>query len=156
MEVYTFGNRLDSRIIYYYSSTYIYGNLLSIAMDKWIINGRDDLFRIRITRILFSNISKRSSFIFEQADSLFLISYATHMRKLVQYGMMYTFVRIAITNIIVVVIMLPVLMKSIEVTEIQVLLFWLFFTIFRFMLSLLTRFVHVHVGKRWVLWIVKM
>ena len=77
------------------------------------------------------------------------------MRKLVQYGMMYTFVRIAITNIIVVVIMLPVLMKSIEVTEIQVLLFWLFFTIFRFMLSLLTRFVHVHVGKRWVLWIVK-
>lgn len=77
------------------------------------------------------------------------------MRKLVQYGMMYTFIRIAITNIIVVVIMLPVLMKSIEVTEIQVLLFWVFFTIFRFMLSLLTRFIHVHVGKRWVLWIIK-
>ncbi|HDR5278431.1 TPA: ABC transporter permease, partial [Bacillus thuringiensis] len=92
---------------------------------------------------------------FEQADSLFLISYATHMRKLVQYGMMYTFVRIAITNVIVVVIMLPVLMKSIGVTEIQVVLFWVFFTIFRFMLSLLTRFIHVQVGKRWVLWIVK-
>ncbi|WP_088351524.1 ABC transporter permease [Bacillus cereus] len=92
---------------------------------------------------------------FELADSLFLISYATHMRKLVQYGMMYTFVRIAITNIIVVVILLPVLMKSIGVTEIQVLLFWVFFTIFRFMLSLLTRFIHVHAEKRWVLWIVK-
>ncbi len=92
---------------------------------------------------------------FEQADSLFLISYPNHMRKLVQYGMMYTFVRIAITNVIVVVIMLPVLMKSIGVTEIQVVLFWVFFTVFRFMLSLLTRFIHICVGKRWVLWIIK-
>ncbi|KAB2365356.1 ABC transporter permease [Bacillus thuringiensis] len=92
---------------------------------------------------------------FEQADSLFLISYPNHMRKLVQYGMMYTFVRIAITNVIVVVIMLPVLMKSIGVTEIQVVLFWVFFTVFRFMLSLLTRFIHIRVGKRWVLWIIK-
>ncbi|GAB6451195.1 ABC transporter permease [Bacillus luti] len=91
----------------------------------------------------------------EQADSLFLISYPAHMQKLVQYGMIYTFVRIAITNGIVVVIMLPVLMKGIKVTEIQIVLFWVFFTIFRFLLSLLTRFIHVRVGKRWVLWIVK-
>ncbi|WP_439019729.1 ABC transporter permease [Bacillus thuringiensis] len=92
---------------------------------------------------------------FEQADSLFLISYPAHMQKLVQYGMIYTFVRIAITNVIVVVIMLPVLMKSIGATEIQVILFWAFFTVFRFLLSLLTRFIHVRVGKRWVLWVVK-
>ncbi len=92
---------------------------------------------------------------FEQADSLFLISYPAHMQKLVQYGMIYTFVRIAITNGIVVVIMLPVLMKGIKVTEIQIVLFWAFFTVFRFLLSLLTRFIHVRVGKRWVLWIVK-
>ncbi|KAB2440014.1 ABC transporter permease [Bacillus luti] len=92
---------------------------------------------------------------FEQADSLFLISYPAHMQKLVQYGMIYTFVRIAITNVIVVVIMLPVLMKGIKVTEIQIVLFWAFFTVFRFLLSLLTRFIHVRVGKRWVLWIVK-
>ncbi|KAA0765381.1 ABC transporter permease [Bacillus sp. SH5-2] len=92
---------------------------------------------------------------FEQADSLFLISYPAHMQKLVQYGMIYTFVRIAITNVIVVVIMLPVLMKSIGATEIQVILLWAFFTVFRFLLSLLTRFIHVRVGKRWVLWVVK-
>ncbi|MGE6536455.1 ABC transporter permease [Bacillus luti] len=92
---------------------------------------------------------------FEQADSLFLISYPAHMRKLVQYGMMYTFVRIAITNGIVVIIMLPVLMKSIGVTKIQIVLFWIFFIVFRFILSLLTRFIYVRVGKRWVLWIVK-
>lgn len=92
---------------------------------------------------------------FEQADSLFLISYPAHMQKLMQYGMTYTFIRIAITNVVVVVAMLPVLMKSIGVTKIQVLLFWLFFTVFRFMLSLLTRFIHVRVGKRWLLWIIK-
>jgi len=56
---------------------------------------------------------------------------------------------------VVVVAMLPVLMKSIGVTKIQVVLFWLFFTVFRFMLSLLTRFIHVRVGKRWLLWIIK-
>ncbi|MEJ9114740.1 ABC transporter permease [Bacillus paramobilis] len=92
---------------------------------------------------------------FEQADSLFLISYPAHMQKLIQYGMTYTFIRIAITNVIVVVAMLPVLMKSIGVTKIQVVLFWLFFTVFRFLLSLLTRFIHVRVGKRWLLWIIK-
>ncbi|MCC1487787.1 ABC transporter permease [Bacillus tropicus] len=92
---------------------------------------------------------------FEQADSLFLISYPAHMQKLIQYGMTYTFIRIAITNVVVVVAMLPVLMKSIGVTKIQVVLIWLFFTIFRFMLSLLTRFIHVRVGKRWLLWLIK-
>ncbi|GAB6600045.1 ABC transporter permease [Bacillus cereus] len=92
---------------------------------------------------------------FEQADSLFLISYPVHMKKLIQYGMTYTFIRIAITNVVVVVAMLPVLMKSIGVTKIQVVLFWLFFTIFRFLLALLTRFIHVRVGKRWLLWIIK-
>ncbi|SCC27644.1 Uncharacterized protein BCZB5J_02322 [Bacillus cereus] len=92
---------------------------------------------------------------FEQADSLFLISYPAHMQKLIQYGMTYTFIRIAITNVVVVVAMLPVLMKSIGVTKVQIVIFWLFFTVFRFMLSLLTRFIHIRVGKRWLLWIVK-
>ncbi|MGE7884766.1 ABC transporter permease [Bacillus sp. NPDC094077] len=92
---------------------------------------------------------------FEQGDSLFLISYPTHMRKLIQYGMIYTFVRIAITNVMVVVVMLPVLMKSIGATKIQIVLFWAFFTVFRCMLSLLTRCIYVRVGKRWVLWIIK-
>lgn len=92
---------------------------------------------------------------FEQADSLFLISYPAHMQKLIQYGMTYTFIRIAITNVVVVVAMLPVLMKSIGVTKIQVVLFWLFFTLFRCMLSLLTRYIHVRVGKGWLLWIIK-
>ncbi|WP_144611208.1 ABC transporter permease [Bacillus cereus] len=92
---------------------------------------------------------------FEQADSLFLISYPAHMQKLIQYGMIYTFIRIAITNVIVVVAMLPVLMKSIGVTKIQVVLFWVFFTVFRFLLSLLTRFIHIRVEKRWLLWIIK-
>ncbi|MCC2461226.1 ABC transporter permease [Bacillus mobilis] len=92
---------------------------------------------------------------FEQADSLFLISYPAHMQKLMQYGMTYTFIRITITNVVVVVAMLPVLMKSIGVTKVQVVLFWLFFTVFRFMLSLLTRFIHVRVGTRWLLWIIK-
>ncbi|MCH4566444.1 ABC transporter permease [Bacillus sp. ES1-5] len=92
---------------------------------------------------------------FEQGDSLFLISYPAHMQKLIQYGMTYTLIRIAITNVIVVVAMLPVLMKSIGVTKVQIVLFWLFFTAFRFMLSLLTRFIDIRVGKRWLLWIIK-
>ncbi|WP_433774823.1 ABC transporter permease [Bacillus wiedmannii] len=92
---------------------------------------------------------------FEQADSLFLISYPAHMRKLLQYGMVYTFVRIAITNVMVVVVMLPVLIKSIGATTVQIVLFWVFFTAFQFMLSLLTRVIQVRAGKRWILWIVK-
>ncbi len=92
---------------------------------------------------------------FEQADSLFLISYPAHMQKLIQYGMTYTFIRIAITNVVVVVVMLPVLLKSIGVTKVQVVLFWLFFTVFRFLLALLTRCIHVRVGKRWLLWVIK-
>lgn len=125
-------------------------------MDGRTSDRRDGFFRIRPTRILCDYICKRSSLIFEQADSLFLISYPVHMKKLIQYGMTYTFIRIAITNVVVVVAMLPVLMKSIGVTKIQVVLFWLFFTIFRFLLALLTRFIHVRVGKRWLLWIIKM
>ena len=42
------------------------------------------------------------------------------------------------------------------VTKIQVVLFWLFFTLFRCMLSLLTRYIHVRVWKGWLLWIIKM
>ncbi len=118
-----------------------------LTMDGGTIDRRDGLFWIRPTCILCDYICKRSSFIFEQADSLFLISYPVHMKKLIQYGMTYTFIRIAIANAVVVVAMLPVLLKSIGVTKVQVVLFWLFFTIFRFMLSLLTRFIHVRVGN---------
>ncbi|EJS68224.1 ABC transporter permease [Bacillus cereus] len=92
---------------------------------------------------------------FEQADSLFLISYPAHMRKLLHYGMVYTFVQIAITNVMVVVVMLPVLIKSIGATTVQIVLFWVFFTAFQCMLSLLTRLIQVRAGKRWILWIVK-
>ncbi|PEX91571.1 ABC transporter permease [Bacillus cereus] len=92
---------------------------------------------------------------FEQADSLFLISYPAHMRKLLQYGMVYTFVRIAITNVMVVVVMFPVLIKSIGATTVQIVLFWVFFTAFQCMLSLLTRLIQIRAGKRWILWIVK-
>ncbi|QWU44966.1 ABC transporter permease [Bacillus sp. NP247] len=112
-------------------------------------------FGLGLLAFYFVTYSRGVRSFFEQADSLFLISYPTHMRKLIQYGMIYTFIRIAITNVMVVVVMLPVLMKSIGATKIQIILFWTFFTVFRFMLSLLTRFIHIRVGKRWVLWIIK-
>ena len=66
------------------------------------------------------------------------------MRKLVQYGMMYicsnsdneyNSSRYYVTSVD----------ESIEVTEYKSYYFGYSFTIFRFMLSLLTRFVHVHV-----------
>ncbi|MBE5104852.1 ABC transporter permease [Bacillus thuringiensis] len=112
-------------------------------------------FGLGLLAFYFVTYSRGVRSFFEQGDSLFLISYPTHMRKLIQYGMIYTFVRIAITNVMVVIVMLPVLMKSNGVTKIQIVLFWAFFTVFRFMLSLLTRFIHVRVGKRWVLWTIK-
>ncbi|UYX54549.1 ABC transporter permease [Bacillus thuringiensis] len=112
-------------------------------------------FGLGLLAFYFVTYSRGVRSFFEQADSIFLISYPTHMRKLIQYGMIYTFIRIAITNVMVVVVMLPVLMKSIGATKIQIILFWTFFTVFRFMLSLLTRFIHIRVGKRWVLWIIK-
>ncbi|KMN44946.1 ABC transporter permease [Bacillus paramycoides] len=112
-------------------------------------------FGLGLLAFYFVTFSRGVRSFFEQADSLFLISYPNHMRRLMKFGMIYTFIRIAITNVIVVFIMLPLLMKSMGATIIQIVLFWIFFTVFRFMLSLLMRFINVRVGKRWVLWIIK-
>ncbi|SCM94321.1 Uncharacterized protein BWINRASL_02043 [Bacillus mycoides] len=112
-------------------------------------------FGLGLLAFYFVTFSRGVRSFFEQADSLFLISYPNHMRRLMKLGMIYTLIRIAITNVIVVFIMLPILMKSMGATIIQIVLFWIFFTVFRFMLSLLTRFINVRVGKRWVLWIIK-
>ncbi|MED0971113.1 ABC transporter permease [Bacillus paramycoides] len=112
-------------------------------------------FGLGLLAFYFVTFSRGVRSFFEQADSLFLISYPNHMQRLMKFGMIYTFIRIAITNVIVVFIMLPLLMKSMGATIIQIVLFWIFFTVFRFMLSLLMRFINVRVGKRWVLWIIK-
>ncbi|CAH2462309.1 MULTISPECIES: ABC transporter permease [Bacillus cereus group] len=112
-------------------------------------------FGLGLLAFYFVTFSRGVRSFFEQADSLFLISYPNHMRRLMKIGMIYTLIRIAITNAIVVFIMLPILMKSMGATIIQIVLFWIFFTVFRFMLSLLTRFINVRVGKRWVLLIIK-
>lgn len=122
---------------------------------KELSMGETVYFGLGLFAFYLATYSRGVRSFFEQGDSLFLISYPTHMQKLIQYGMIYTFVRIAITNVIVVGVMLPVLMKNIGATKVQIILFWAFFTVFRFMLSLLTRFIHVRVGKRWVLWIIK-
>ncbi|MGE7873634.1 ABC transporter permease [Bacillus paramycoides] len=112
-------------------------------------------FGLGLLAFYFVTFSRGVRSFFEQADSLFLISYPNHMQRLMKFGMIYTFIRIAITNVIVVFIMLPLLMKSMGATIIQIVLFWIFCTVFRFMLSLLMRFINVRVGKRWVLWIIK-
>ncbi|PFD36968.1 ABC transporter permease [Bacillus cereus] len=112
-------------------------------------------FGLGLLAFYFVTFSRGVRSFFEQADSLFLISYPNHMQRLMKFGMIYTFIRIAITNVIVVFIMLPLLMKSMGATIIQIVLFWIFFTVFRFMLALLMRFINVRVGKRWVLWIIK-
>ncbi|EMA6344304.1 ABC transporter permease [Bacillus cytotoxicus] len=91
---------------------------------------------------------------FERADCLFFIQYPVHMQKLMRYGMLYTFVRISITNVILIVFMLPLCMKNIGASPLQIVLVWGFCTVFRFMLSLLVRYINVCIGKRWVLWIV--
>ncbi|HDR7624299.1 TPA: ABC transporter permease [Bacillus mycoides] len=112
-------------------------------------------FGLGLLAFYFVTFSRGVRSFFEQADSLFLISYPNHMRKLMKLGIIYTLIRIAITNAMVVFIILPILMKSTGATIIQIVLFWMFFTVFRFMLSLLTRFINVRVGKRWVLLIIK-
>ncbi|KFN03410.1 ABC transporter permease [Bacillus clarus] len=112
-------------------------------------------FLLGLFAFYFVTFSRGARSFFEQADSLFLISYPVHMQKLMKYGLLYTFIRIAITNVIVVFIMLPILIKNMGAPFIQIVLFWIFFTVFRFTLSLLMRFINVRVGKRWVLWIVK-
>lgn len=103
----------------------------------------------------FATYSRGMRSFFEKADSLFLIQHPVHMQKLIKYGMVYTCIRISITNIIVTLIMLPILVKSMDTSLLQVVLFWLSFTVFRCVLSLLVRYMDVREGKRWVLWIVK-
>ncbi|MDM5154784.1 ABC transporter permease [Bacillus sp. DX1.1] len=112
-------------------------------------------FSLGLLVFYFVTFSRGTRSFFEQADSLFLIQHPSHMKKLMRYGTMYTFVRISITNVIVTMAMLPVFLKNMDASILQVLLFWLFFTVFRCMVSLLVRYVDVRIGKRWVLWIVK-
>ncbi len=155
MEVHTFYNGLDGCAIYCYSSIYIYGDLLSFTMDGRIIDGRDCLFRIKSTRILCDYIWKGVRSFFEQADSLFLISYPAHMQKLIQYGMTYTFIRIAITNVVVVVAMLPVLMKSIGVTEDTSRIILAILYCISIFVGVINEIYSCTCGKRWLLWIIK-
>ncbi|MDM5188456.1 ABC transporter permease [Bacillus sp. DX4.1] len=112
-------------------------------------------FLLGLLAFYFITFSRGTRSFFEQADSLFLIQHPSHMKKLMRYGTMYTFVRISITNVIVTMAMLPVFLKNMDASILQVLLFWLFFTVFRCMVSLLVRYADVRIGKRWVLWIVK-
>lgn len=112
-------------------------------------------FLIGLFVFSFVTYSRGMRSFLEQADSLFLIQHPVHMQKLMKYGMLYTCIRISITNIIVTLIMLPILVKSMDASLLQVVLFWLSFTVFRFMLSLLIRYMDVRGGKRWILWIVK-
>lgn len=112
-------------------------------------------FLLGLFVFFFVTYSRGMRSFFEQADSLFLIQHPVHMKKLMKYGMVYTCIRISITNIIVTLIMLPILVKSMGASLLQVVLFWLSFTVFRCMLSLLVRYIDVRGGKRWVLWIVK-
>ncbi|MED4650856.1 ABC transporter permease [Bacillus pseudomycoides] len=112
-------------------------------------------FLLGLFVFFFVTYSRGMRSFFEQADSLFLIQHPVHMKKLMKYGMVYTCIRISITNIIVTLIMLPILVKSMGASLLQVVLFWLSFTVFRCMLSLLVRYIDVCGGKRWVLWIVK-
>lgn len=72
----------------------------------------------------FATYSRGMRSFFEKADSLFLIQHPVHMQKLIKYGMVYTCIRISITNIIVTLIMLPILVKSMDASLLQVVLFW--------------------------------
>ncbi|WP_090689112.1 ABC transporter permease [Bacillus sp. 166amftsu] len=112
-------------------------------------------FLIGLFVFFFATYSRGMRSFFEQADSLFLIQHPVHMQKLIKCGMIYTCIRISIMNSIVTLIMLPILVKSMGASLLQVVLFWLSFTVFRCMLSLLVRCIDVRGGKRWVLWIVK-
>ncbi|WP_026594286.1 ABC transporter permease [Bacillus sp. UNC437CL72CviS29] len=112
-------------------------------------------FLIGLFVFFFATYSRGMRSFFEQADSLFLIQHPVHMQKLIKCGMIYTCIRISIMNSIVTLIMLPILVKSMGASLLQVVLFWLSFTVFRCMLSLLVRYIYVRGGKRWVLWIVK-
>lgn len=112
-------------------------------------------FLIGLFVFFFATYSRGMRSFFEQADSLFLIQHPVHMQKLIKCGMIYTCIRISIMNSIVTLIMLPILVKSMEASLLQVVLFWLSFTVFRCMLSLLVRYIDVRGGKRWVSWIVK-
>ena len=112
-------------------------------------------FLIGLFVFFFATYSRGMRSFFEQADSLFLIQHPVHMQKLIKCGMIYTCIRISIMNSIVTLIMLPILVKSMGASLLQVVLFWLSFIVFRCMLSLLVRYIDVRGGKRWVLWIVK-
>lgn len=92
---------------------------------------------------------------FEEADSLFLIQYPSHMNRFLRYGMLYTCIRIGITNMIVTVIMLPLFLKVLQASIVQVGLFWVFLTMFRFMLALFVRYIDVHMKRRWLIAITK-
>ncbi|WP_369899860.1 ABC transporter permease [Bacillus manliponensis] len=91
----------------------------------------------------------------EQADSLFLIRYPSYMKQFLKYGMLYTCIRIGITNFLVTVLMLPLFVRTLHASLWQILLFWMLLTMFRFMCALAIRYIDLHIGKHWISIIIK-
>ncbi|MEH6852069.1 ABC transporter permease, partial [Bacillus pseudomycoides] len=106
--------------------------------------------------IFYSTTFSRSvrSFL-EQADSLFLIQFPDWMKQMMKYGMLYSFCRICFTSALVTLLFLPIFLKSLHGTGLQAVLCFIFLTCFRFMLSLLQRYIDIRFHKQWQVIIIK-
>ncbi|MFJ8529043.1 ABC transporter permease [Bacillus sp. NPDC094106] len=142
--------------LYFVIPSIIFSGIYYRSLWKRELSAEESVyFLLGLFTFCFITYSRGTRSFFEQADSLFLIQHPVHMKKLMKYGILYTCIRIAITNIAVTLVLLPIFIKSMNASILQVVSFWVSFTVFRFMLSLLVRYIDVRGGKRWVLWIVK-
>lgn len=106
--------------------------------------------------IIYSTTFSRSvrSFL-EQGDSLFLIQFPSWIKQMMKYGIVYSFCRICFTSALVIILFLPIFLKSLHGTGIQAFYCFLFLTCFRCTLSLLQRYIDVRFHKQWQVIIIK-
>ncbi|MFD3450081.1 ABC transporter permease [Microbacteriaceae bacterium 4G12] len=101
--------------------------------------------------ILYAYSSQRTvrSFL-EQADSLFLIQYKAFIRGIVLRGMLCSFLRVCLTNIILIVVLLPFLLRKFHFTYVQLVVFFLFFTLIRYIALFVNRYLELRLMRRWM------
>jgi ABC-2 type transport system permease protein len=85
----------------------------------------------------------------EEGDQLFLIQYSVHMKQLMKRGIVYTFFRILLANLLIVVVLLPFLFNWLQLDLLQIIWLYSFFSLFRFAFSFFNRFMLCYQPPWW-------
>jgi ABC-2 type transport system permease protein len=85
----------------------------------------------------------------EAGDQLFLIQYPHYVKEIVGRGIVYTFLRMMLSSIVIIGILLPFLVHWLQLGAMQIAWLYSFFTLFRFTFSFFNRFLRCSKPSWW-------